>query len=172
MGLHCKVKYEIFSNLRFDCKVKYEISSILGLHCKVKPKNWKYFLFFFIFFLSFSHFFFFFLQLFSSYLIFLLQFTLLYLLLFCHLFQVEYLNAKLLITDDDIRGMGDDAQKFMENFQYLRVEDRPEYGMTRVNLSLSTIHVPTYVYHKSKFSFSMHLLWNTCLALFAIIAIN
>lgn len=62
---------------------------------------------------------------------------------------VEYLNAKLLITDDDIRGMGDDAQKFMENFQYLRVEDRPEYGMTRVNLSLSTIHVPTYVYHKT-----------------------
>ncbi|XP_036356718.1 voltage-dependent calcium channel subunit alpha-2/delta-3-like isoform X2 [Octopus sinensis] len=45
--------------------------------------------------------------------------------------------------------MGGDAQIFMENFQYLRVERRPEYGTTSVNLNLSTVHVATYVYHKT-----------------------
>ncbi|GAB1599703.1 voltage-dependent calcium channel subunit alpha-2/delta-3-like, partial [Argonauta hians] len=62
---------------------------------------------------------------------------------------VDYLNAKLLITDEDIRTMGEDAQTFMDNFQYLRVENRPEYSTPGVNLSLSTVHVATYVYHKT-----------------------
>ncbi|XP_055958262.1 voltage-dependent calcium channel subunit alpha-2/delta-3 isoform X1 [Patella vulgata] len=64
--------------------------------------------------------------------------------------EVEYYNAKKLVSDDDIDDMDNETRvAITQTILYLPLKKSRPHNFNPVNMSVSTIHVPTNIYDKS-----------------------
>ncbi|XP_067685407.1 voltage-dependent calcium channel subunit alpha-2/delta-3-like [Haliotis asinina] len=76
--------------------------------------------------------------------------------------DISYFNAKKLVSDDNVRDLSNETKEVIkQTIHYLKVDNTFEdFNYNSVNLSVSTIHVPTNIYDKSKYELTWFV-WNT-----------
>ncbi|XP_071083847.1 voltage-dependent calcium channel subunit alpha-2/delta-3-like [Haliotis cracherodii] len=65
--------------------------------------------------------------------------------------EIAYYNAKKLVSDDNVRDLTNETKEVIkQTIHYLKVDNTYEdFNYNSVNLTVSTIHVPTNIYDKS-----------------------
>ncbi|VDI54588.1 Hypothetical predicted protein, partial [Mytilus galloprovincialis] len=62
--------------------------------------------------------------------------------------DLDYLNNKKLLSDDDLQAMNETVENAMKTYKYIHLVQDKKYNDEMINYNLSTIHVPTNVFDK------------------------
>ncbi|XP_071155638.1 voltage-dependent calcium channel subunit alpha-2/delta-3-like isoform X1 [Mytilus edulis] len=63
--------------------------------------------------------------------------------------DLDYLNNKKLLSDDDLQAMNETVENAMKTYKYIHLVQDKKYNDEMINYNLSTIHVPTNVFDKA-----------------------